>query len=89
MHVEVPIDEIRAAVHETLESIREDASLIAAEKLAINEANAAKLLDVAKHKLAEARYRGEIVGSRVGKSIIYERSELLDFLRRQREEGQR
>ena len=85
MQVAFPIDEIRAAVRETVDQIREDASLIASEQLAISEADAAKLIGVAKHKLSEARYRGEITGSRIGKSIVYERAELLDFLRRQRE----
>ncbi len=54
------------------------------DKLAFSEAEAAALLSVRPHVLRDARLRGELKGSRVGKSIRYERDELLRFLRRRR-----
>jgi excisionase family DNA binding protein len=54
------------------------------DKLAFSEAEAAALLGVRRHVLRDARLRGEIAGCRVGKSIRYERQELLRFLERRR-----
>ncbi|MEX1027074.1 MAG: helix-turn-helix domain-containing protein [Candidatus Paceibacterota bacterium] len=54
-------------------------------KLAYTEPEAAALLNVRRHVLRDARLRGEISGSRVGKRILYERDELLRFLRQQRQ----
>ena len=53
-------------------------------KLAYTEAEAASLLGIQRHVLRDARLRGELAGSRVGKRILYERQELLGYLRRQR-----
>ena len=55
------------------------------DKLAYTEAEAAALLGTRPHVLRDARLRGEVAGSRVGKRILYEREELLGYLRRQRE----
>jgi excisionase family DNA binding protein len=53
-------------------------------RLAFSESEAANLLGVSKHVLRDARLRGEISASRVGKSTVYQRSELIAFLERQR-----
>jgi hypothetical protein len=53
-------------------------------RLAFNEPEAAALLGIKPHVLRDARLRGEISGSRVGKRILYERDEVLRFLRSQR-----
>lgn len=84
------IDDLRPAisiaVSETLEQLVDEAGLLPKTRLAFPEAEAAALLGVAKHVLTDARRRGEITGSRVGKKITYTRSELLAFLDRQRQE---
>jgi excisionase family DNA binding protein len=54
------------------------------DKLAYTEAEAAALLGVERYVLRDARLRGELSGSRVGKRVLYEREELLGYLRRQR-----
>jgi hypothetical protein len=55
------------------------------DKLAFTEPEAAAVLSLRPHVLRDARLRGEISGSRVGKRILYERNELLRFLQRQRQ----
>ncbi len=54
------------------------------DKLAYTEAEAAALLGIQRYVLRDARLRGELAGSRVGKRILYERQELLEYLRRRR-----
>lgn len=54
------------------------------EQLAYPEAQAAKLLGIATHQLRDARLRGEITATRLGGRIGYERSELLAYLVRNR-----
>lgn len=54
-------------------------------RLAYREPAAAALLDVPVHRLRDARLRGEIVASKLGKSYLYQREELLDYLRRNRQ----
>jgi hypothetical protein len=54
------------------------------DQLAYTEPQAAKLLGIATHQLRDARLRGEIVATKVGGRIGYERSELLAYLARNR-----
>lgn len=54
-------------------------------KLAFTEPEAAALLSLKPHQLRDCRLRGELSGSKVGKRILYERRELLEFLRRRRQ----
>jgi hypothetical protein len=72
---------IRAVVAACLEELRTEDQTLAGQ-LGYTEAQAAAQLGVAAHALRDCRYRGEISGSRVGRSICYSRSELLAFLRR-------
>ncbi|MEO1496208.1 MAG: helix-turn-helix domain-containing protein [Planctomycetota bacterium] len=58
-----------------------------ADRLAYPEAEAARLLGLAKHQLADARRREEITPTKVGGRIGYERSELLAYLVRGRQEA--
>jgi hypothetical protein len=74
------IERVVTAVLTRLEGERQSI----ADKLAYSEPEAAMLLGVARHVLRDARLRGEIAGCRVGKSIRYERQELLAFLQRRR-----
>lgn len=50
------------------------------ERLAYPEARAAELLGVPPHVLRDARLRGQIQGSKVGRGVVYGRAELLRFL---------
>ncbi len=74
------IERIVATVLDRLQSDQE----VLRDKLAYTEAEAAALLGIERHVLRDARLRGELAGSRVGKRILYERQELLGYLRRQR-----
>ena len=53
-------------------------------RLAVSEAEAAALVGVARHVLRDARLRGELIASRVGRGVVYEKTELLAFLKRRR-----
>ena len=75
------IERVVGAVLDRLESQREAIG----ERIAYSEAEAAALLGVQRHVLRDARLRGELSGSRVGKGIRYEREELLRFLRSRRD----
>lgn len=67
-----------------IESRQDDSSQLNG-RLAYREPAAAALLDVPVHRLRDARLRGEIVASKLGKSYLYQREELLDYLRRNRQ----
>lgn len=54
-------------------------------RLAFTEAEAAALLGVKPYVLRDCRRRGELQGARVGSKIVYTRSELVDFLERQKD----
>ena len=87
MHVAFDPDDLQpvitAAVRETLIQLADQAELLPPDRLAFPEAEAAGLLGVAKHVLGDARRRGELSGSFVGKKIVYQRAELVAFLQRQ------
>ena len=53
-------------------------------KLAFAEDEAAAYLSVKRHVLRDARLRGEIEASKVGKRVVYRREQLLQFLERNR-----
>lgn len=74
------IESVVAATVDRLEGDRAKAI----SKLAYTEPEAAALLSIRPHVLRDARLRGEIVGARIGKRILYERDALLEFLRRRR-----
>ena len=53
-------------------------------KLAYHEPEAAALIGITSHALRDARLRGEVQASRAGARIVYEKTELLNFLERNR-----
>src|SRR5262249_31708534 len=55
-------------------------------RLAFSEAEAAKMLGIRSHVLRDARLRGEIVGSKLGRGYSYTRAALLAFLEQRRAE---
>ncbi len=75
---------IEQVVHATVAQLLADQAL-SSDRIAFTEPEAASLLGVARHTLRDARLRGELAGSRVGKKIVYERTELLRFLQQQRQ----
>ena len=70
---------IQRTVAETLRQMESDRAKLNG-RLAYPEPEAAALLGVRSHVLRDARLRGEIRGSKVGKRVLYERDELLRFL---------
>ena len=71
---------LEATVAETLARISAD-ELRMGDKLAFNEAEAARLIDLEPHVLRDERLRGRIKASKiVGRRIRYQRSDLLDYL---------
>jgi hypothetical protein len=55
-----------------------------AGRVAFPEAEAAGLMGVKRHVLRDARLRGEISGSKVGRGYVYTRADLLAFLTRRK-----
>lgn len=74
---------VEAIVAATLQRLEADRQKVSG-RLAYTEPEAASILSLRRHVLRDARLRGEIAGSRVGKRILYEHEELLRFLRRRR-----
>ena len=74
---------VELVVSEVMERVEADRARLDG-RLAFTEQQAAALIGVQPHVLGDARRRGEIVGSRVGKRILYERAQLLAFLQRNR-----
>jgi hypothetical protein len=74
---------ISAAVVAVMEELRQS-ELAQSSRLAYPEPEAAALLGVRPHCLRDARLRGEISASRVGKKTVYQRGELLRFLEQQK-----
>jgi hypothetical protein len=80
---------VREIVAETLAAVEQDRQALG-DKLAIGEAEAARLLSLATHQLRDERLRGRISASvGPGRKILYSREDLLDYLRSRRWEGQR
>ena len=75
---------VQTIVDQTLERIEAAQGKLPVGRLAYPESEAAALLGVAPHKLRDCRLRGEVTASKVGKSIVYQRDELVRFLSRQR-----
>ena len=90
MNLRIDPDELRplvqAVVEETLARIQADQSRLPSDRLAFPEAEAAALLGLKQHVLRDARLRGEITGSLLGRRYVYSRDDLLAWLRRQRVE---
>jgi hypothetical protein len=70
---------IRSVVATVLDELRAHEDGLSGQ-LGFTEPEAAAIIGVARHVLRDCRLRGEIVAKRVGKRIIYARSELLRFL---------
>jgi hypothetical protein len=87
MKFELQPDDLRPLVQmvvtEVIERFEADRTALDG-RLAYTEPEAAALIGVQPHVLGDARRRGEIVGARVGKRILYERDQLITFLRRNR-----
>ena len=75
---------IESIVDKTIERIDMAKAKVPGDRLAYPESEASALIGVAPHTLRDARLRGEVVGAKVGKKILYERNELIEFLSRQR-----
>lgn len=90
MRVEFSPDDLRpvidAAVRSALDQQQAEAATLNPDRISYYEPEAAQLVGIPSHVLRDARLRGEIVGSRIGKRIVYERAELLRFIREKREE---
>lgn len=77
-----------ADLHEVLETVvREILGLLdwPAGRLALTEPEAAQALGVPRHVLRDARLAGELHGRRVGRRVVYTRSDLIIYLDRQRD----
>lgn len=57
------------------------------KRIAFPEAEAAAMFGMKAHVLRDARLRGEVIGSRIGKRIVYSREELLKLLARNQTES--
>lgn len=76
---------VQSVVAETLVVMSSAGAKLGDDRLAYTEPEAAALLGIAAHQLRDARLRGEIAATKVGGRIGYERTELIDYLRRNRQ----
>ncbi len=90
MSLQIQFDEdalrplVHLAVAEALDRMEEERAKFNG-RLAFTEQEAAVLLGVKPHVLRDCRRRGELQGAKVGSKIVYTRTDLLDFLDRQKE----
>lgn len=71
---------ISAAVRATVDEIRAEENRLDGGRLGYLEHEAAGLLGIPKHVLGDSRRRGEISARRIGKSYVYSRASLIQFL---------
>ena len=85
MQVELKVDDVRPIVRACLVEIleREDGILsqLDRERIAYPEREAAALLGVAPHVVRDLRLKGQLHGKRFGRGVLYEKQELIRFLR--------
>jgi len=62
----------------------EHAKISLGSRLSFTESEAAALLGVGRHALRDARLRGEVEASKVGRRILYSRDQLLQLLQKNR-----
>ena len=74
---------IEAVVQETLDRIEHNNGKLNGQ-LAYPEAQAAELLGIPRHSLRDARRRGEIESTRVGKRILYTAAAIQELLEKNR-----
>lgn len=83
MKIEFEKDDLRPLIREVVAEVlqqRSEAEASLNGKLAYSEAEAAALLSVRPHVLADCRRRGEISARRCGREYRYARDELLRYL---------
>ena len=85
MKIDFTSDDLRplvaTIVAETLEQLAEADRKLPDGRLGFSESEAAARLGTAQHRLRDARLRGEIKARKVGKSYVYAREVLVEFLR--------
>ena len=74
---------IAQVVTETVERLGEDRDRLG-KRIAFKEHEAAALLSIERHALRDARLRGEVEASKVGRYVVYSRDQLLRLLERNR-----
>ena len=78
---------IKTTVQETWARIRDDEQQLG-DRLAVDEATAARMLGLERHQLRDERARGRIGSSQiVGRRIRYTKADLLEYLARNRTEA--
>lgn len=76
---------IASIVNEVLVVTTNVSARVGADRLAYLEPEAAALLGLKPHQLRDARRRGELTATKAAGRIAYEKAELVDYHRRQRE----
>ena len=87
MHIQFSEDDLELLVARVVDEVLVRASTkqdVAGERLGFTEAEAAEKLGVERHVLRDARRRGELEASKIGKRIIYTPEQLRAYLSRSR-----
>jgi len=74
---------VEAVVTEVLGRVQDDEAKLGGQ-LAYTEPHAAAFVGLPRHSLRDARLRGEVEASKIGKRIVYSRESLLALLKRNR-----
>jgi hypothetical protein len=81
MHLTIDPTELRPLIAEI---VREVLTTIdwPAGRVSLEESEAATACGVSRHVLRDARLRGELKGTKIGKATVYTREQLLEFFAR-------
>lgn len=82
--IEITAEELKPIVQAVVAEVLAGTETMRGDWLAALEADAAEMIGVQAHQLRDARLRGEIVATKIGGRIGYERSELIAYLARNR-----
>ena len=80
MKLDLEPADLRPLVQTVLAEVLSKLPQRAPERLSFSAREAAEVLGLTTNQVREARRRGELRGKRLGRTIVYERAELLRFL---------
>jgi Helix-turn-helix domain len=87
VQVNFEADDLRPVIEVVVEQLVD--RLVPDDRLAVSEAEAARLLGIAPHVLRDARRRGEVTAGKIGKTYVYLRSDLVTLVRTRKASGAR
>jgi excisionase family DNA binding protein len=81
VNVQITADDLRPIVETVVAEVLAQRQAVEQklDRIGYTEAEAAELLGMPRHKLRDARLRGEITARKVGRGFLYSRQKLIEF----------